>query len=605
MATIQNIDLDYIEWEKDNSSSNNSSSLLTNISNVFPITCNKNQNNIKFEINNSRIANIDRYFWEVRFYDEEGIQEKSKKILKESNEPTFTMPELDIANEINLGGKVEIHLKIEPLDWVISSLKGKLTDHVANERIDFNIENNDEELIIRCEIDGYNFWENSIEKEYEINIKEYCFERDLSISMEDYDGRFPERFARLIVGSIVCENKKNKWRVSKDKRSLRFRWGSYGKYRKNKSLAYKIDICDEGEIIFSSIEVKYGPFRYLKTPINPDKAYDMYVENDQLSITNIFRGGKTNIEYSVFKVENNKVKQMVVKNAKISHLKKYFPELLERKIELKLVEKTIEYETKLETTYFLDYQYTLESDRDDLDYLNVQGMFNSKEINKHIRNEFSKFILSSKDIKFKIANNQMKICITSKEAFQANPLFVSNRFQKKLFQFLEDSLNWKIEGKSIAVTKKLTPSIQWVPYSTGKQLLLTNGPVSNNLIPEFKVFAEMKEPSYREVNSNYIGGDLETSQGTHLFCKECGRMGLWEADTFRCTNSNCGFVYTAGHTYSSGKEEYYKNVQLNHEFEDQNNQGVLVNLSYEGKNLNELDIFRRVWVKFGEWKIVR
>ena len=126
---------------------------------------------------------------------------------------------------------------------------------------------------IRCEIDGYNFWENNIEKEYEINIKEYCFERDLSISMEDYDGRFPERFARLIVGSIVCENKKNKWRVSKDKRSLRFRWGSYGKYRKNKSLAYKIDICDEGEIIFSSIEVKYGPFRYLKTPINPDKAY--------------------------------------------------------------------------------------------------------------------------------------------------------------------------------------------------------------------------------------------------------------------------------------------------------------------------------------------
>ena len=165
MATIQNIDLDYIEWDKDNSSPNNSSSLLTNISNVFPITWNKNQNNIKFEIDDSKIANIDLYLWEVRFYDEEGIQEESKKILKESNKPTFTMPELDIANEINLGGKVEIHLKIEPLDWVISSLKGKLTDHVANERIDFNIENNDEELIIRCEIDGSNFWENNIEKE--------------------------------------------------------------------------------------------------------------------------------------------------------------------------------------------------------------------------------------------------------------------------------------------------------------------------------------------------------------------------------------------------------------------------------------------------------
>jgi hypothetical protein len=603
VATIQNIDLDYIEWDKDNSSSNNSSSLLTNISNVFPITWNKNQNNIKFEIDDSKIANIDRYLWEVRFYDEEGIQEKSKKILKESNKPTFTMPELDIANEINLGGKVEIHLKIEPLDWVISSLKGKLTDHVANERIDFNIENNDEELIIRCEIDGYNFWENSIEKEYEINIKKYCFERDLSISMEDYESRFPERFARLIVGSIVCENTKNKWLVSKDKRSLRFRWGSYGKYRKNKIRAYKIDICDEGEIIFSSIEVKDGPFRYLKTPINPDKAYDMYVENDQLSFTNIFRGGKTNIEYSVFKVENNKVKQMVVKNAKISHLKKYFPELLERKIELKLVEKTIEYETKLETTYFLDYQYTLESDRDDLDYLNVQGMFNSKEIKKHIRNEFSKFILSSKDIKFIITNNQMKICITSKKAFFAIPSRL--RFQKKLFQFLEDSLNWKIEGKSIAVTKKLKPSIHWAPYSTGKQLLLANGPVSNNLIPEFKVFGEMKEPSYRDVDTKYLGGDLETSQGTHLFCSKCGAMGLWDADTFRCTDWDCGFKYTATHTYSSGKEKYYQIVRLNHEFKDQNTQGVLVNLSYEGKNLNELDIFQKVWVKFGEWNIVR
>ena len=38
---------------------------------------------------------------------------------------------------------------------------------------DDDIENNDEELIIRCEIDGSNFWENNIEKEYEIKIKEY------------------------------------------------------------------------------------------------------------------------------------------------------------------------------------------------------------------------------------------------------------------------------------------------------------------------------------------------------------------------------------------------------------------------------------------------
>ena len=602
MATIQNIDLDYIEWEKDNSSSNNSSSLLTNISNVFPITWSKNQDIIKFEIDDGKIANIDRYLWEVRFYDEEGIQEKSKKILKESNKPTFTMPELDIANEINLGGKVEIHLKIEPLDWVISSLKGKLTDHVANERIDFNIENNDEELIIRCEIDGYNFWENSIEKEYEINIKEYCFEPDsqwTSQEPEDLTQKsliFPKNFRSLNVGSIVCKNRKDKWLVSKYKRSQEFTWGSYGMYRQNKRLAYKIDICDEGKIIFSSIEIKCGTFRYLKTPINPDKAYDMYVENDQLSITNIFRGGKTDIEYAVFKVENNKVKQMVVKNAKVSHLKKYFPQLLERKIELKLVDLTIEYKTKLETTYFLDYQYTLESDSDDLDYLNGQGMFNSKEIKKHIQNEFS-----GKDVKFIITNNQMKICISDRSGFRRIP----TRWwrQEKLFQFLEDSLNWMIEGKSIDVTKKLTPSIHWAPYSTGKQLLLSNGPVSNNLIPEFKVFAKMKEASYRDVNSNYTGGDLETSKGTHLFCTKCGAMGAWSANLFKCTA--CHFEYTAGHTYSSGKEKYYEIVRLNHEFKDQNTQGVLVNLSYEGKNLNELDIFQGVWVEFGEWEIVR